>query len=240
MEQNALIKKEDVVSTLAKAGFDLESELVQSSDSTNTIDIPFVRIEHNISGKHRMFIEYGESYLGNGETTINVPDNTLVGTVIAEQEIRALWAPNEKYPRCSSINGVISSNAPEAESCKQCKRAVIGGSCKPKIRLLILSLIDGEIKPLSFNLSPVSIKRWSQHKRKLKRSGLPVVASNCVFTLEDIQRNGFRYAEVNIKMDGISDVEILKAAKAARGDYQRYISQVSHRDFSDPGDKTAE
>lgn len=237
MNQNAIIKKDDVLSTLAEAGFDLETELIQSSANTNTIDIPVVRIEHNISGKHRMFIEHGESYLGNGEGTVDVPNNTLVGTVIAEQEIRALWSPNEKYPRCSSINGVISSNAPQAESCKQCEHAVIGGSCKPKIRLLILSRQKGEIKPLSFNLSPVSIKRWSQHKRKLKRSGLPVVAANCMFTLEDIQRNGFRYAEVKIEMDGISDVEILKAAKTARGDYQRYISQVSHRDYSDPGDK---
>ena len=239
MNQTEMIRKDDVASTLAEAGFDLEAELVESSADNNIIDIPVVRIEHSRSGQHKMFIETGESYLDTKQGVFDIPNNTLTGTVIAEQEIRALWAPDQKYPQCSSINGIISSNTPEAESCKQCKHAVIGGDCKPKIRLLILSRISGEIRPLSFNLSPVSIKRWSNHKRKLKRSELPVVAASCVFTLEDIQRNGFRYAEVKIDMDGLSDVGILKAAVVARNDYQKYISNVSHRDFSDPGDKAA-
>ena len=239
MNQSEIIKRDDVASTLAEAGFDMEAELVESSADNNIIDIPIVRIEHSRSGAHKMFIETGESYLDNEKGIIDIPNNTLEGTVVAEQEIRALWEPSSQHPKCSSINGRISSNAPESESCNTCNHSVIGGSCKPKIRLLILSKIDGEIKPLSFNLSPVSIKNWAKHKRKLKRSELPVVSANCKFTLEDIQRNGFRYAEVKLEMNGLSDLGILKAAIVARNDYQKYISNVSHRDFSDPGDKAA-
>jgi len=95
----------------------------------------------------------------------------------------------------------------------------------------------GEIKPFIFNLSLTSLKHWNAHKKRLKRSKLPVVAVNTVFTLEDVKKNSYRWAEVNIDIDGIVLKEILLLAKQYRNELNRLIGVVSEKDYDDPGDK---
>jgi hypothetical protein len=89
------------------------------------------------------------------------------------------------------------------------------------------------------NLSPTSLKHWNAHKKRLKRSKLPVVAVNTVFTLEDVKKNSYRWAEVNIDVDGIVSRELLILAKKYRDEFNRLMGVVSEKDYDDPGDKVA-
>ncbi len=71
----------------------------------------------------------------------------------------------------------------------------------------------------------------------MKRSKLPVVAVNTVFTLEDVKKNSYRWAEVNLDIDGIASKEMLLLAKQYRDELNRLMGVVSEKDYADPGDK---
>ncbi len=86
-------------------------------------------------------------------------------------------------------------------------------------------------------LSPTSIKHRNNHKRKMKRSKLPVVAVNTVFSLEDVKKNSYRWAEVNIDIDGIASKEMLLIDKQYRDALNRLMGVVTEKDYDDPGDK---
>ena len=47
-----------------------------------------VRIDHSPSGRHRMFIDNGESYDESQEDQIDVPNNVFSGIVVFNQSIR--------------------------------------------------------------------------------------------------------------------------------------------------------
>ncbi|MBT6356488.1 MAG: hypothetical protein HOJ58_00100, partial [Chloroflexi bacterium] len=126
---------------------------------------------------------------------------------------------------------------PLADSCKRCEHGIMGGKCKPKVRLLLLAEIDGEIKPLIFSLSPTSIKHWTMHKKKLARSNLPVVAVNTTFELEDVKRNNYRWAEVKLGMNRVASKDMLVMARTARTEFEALTKRISDADFSDSGDK---
>jgi hypothetical protein len=237
MEQSLTIVNQ-LEQNLIKAGFDFQEEMDTIISSQTRIDLPRIKIEHRNNGQHRMYLDFGENYLNNGSQEIDIPDNKLVGVVIAEQFIRALWKENESVPACSSINSQIQVANPIHDNCIHCPEAIIGkGKCKPKVRLLLLTEIGDEIRAVGFNLPPTSIKHFEAHKRKLLRSNLPVIAVNTVFTLSDTKKNGYRWAQVEVSADGIASVEMLKIAKIAREELKQFTEQISPQDYSDPGDK---
>ncbi len=235
-----VIKADMLTQSLAEAGFDLEEELAQIETSGNGFDLPRIRIEHKDNGRHRMYIDNGESYLDDGTQEIAIERNKFEGIVFAEQTIRALWQDGEAIPKCSAINDIPIAQEPIADTCLKCPESVIGtGRCKTKIRLWLLAKMDDSVKPLIFALSPTSIKHWNNHKKMLKRSKLPIVAVKTVFSLEDVKKNGYRWAEVNIGINGVADKEMLIMAKQYRDELQRLMNSVSEKDYSDPGDKAA-
>ena len=211
----------------------MEDQSLESS----SFELPRVRIEHKDNGKHRMYIDTGESYLEGDTQEINIPGNKLTAICFAEQSIRALWQEGAEVPLCSGIEGHPVGQETLADDCKHCEHSVIGGSCKPKARLFLLAEIDGEVKPLVFALSPTSIKHWNVHKKKLTRSNLPVVAVNPAFELIDTKRGSYRWAEVKLGMDGIASKEILTIARTARTEFEALTKRISDADFSDSGDK---
>jgi hypothetical protein len=238
--ENQMIVPDDVKQALSVAGWDMEKELEGLSTTASSFELPRVRIEHKKSGKHHMYIDTGESYLDSDSQEIDVPGNTLTGIVFAEQGIRALWEEGAEVPLCSAIDGLPSGSEPLAVTCNACEHGVIGGSCKPKARLFLLAEIDGEVKPLVFALSPTSIKHWNAHKKKLQRSNLPVVAANTTFSLEDVKKGTYRWAEVRVGIDGIASKEMLMLAKQARDQFEEVTKVISSNDFSDPGDTSVE
>ncbi len=235
--ENAIIVPDDVRAALSVAGWDMDSELSEMAVKTTQLELPRVRIEHKDNGKHRLYIDRGESYLDDGSQEISLKGNKLIGVVFAESFVRALWQEGAEVPMCSAIDNMPVGKEPLSDNCKSCEHGVIGGSCKPKVRLLILVELDGEVKPLIMNLSPTSISKWLSHKRKLTRSNLPVVAVNTTFELEDVKKNGYRWATVKLGMDGIASKEMLILAKTARTELESLADQISHRDFDDEGDK---
>jgi hypothetical protein len=235
--ESTLIKQTDVQKTLVDAGWNFEDEVQSLKVTNNHLDLPRIRIDHKDNGKHRMYIDLGESYLDEDSDETRLPDNKITAVVFAEQYIRAYWKDGAQSPTCSAINNKPIAHEPMSEQCQGCEQGVIGGNCKPKVRLLLLGEIDGEVKPLIFNLSPTSIKHWNLHKKKLQRSHLPVVAVNTVFSLDDVKKNGYRWAEVVIGIDGIASKEILGHAKQARTEMEKIVTRIDEQDFDDPGDR---
>ncbi len=235
--EHSLIETDLVKQALSVAGWDMEQELAGMAVETTQFELPRVRIEHKDNGKHRMYIDSGASYLDDGSQEIEIPGNKLTAVVFAEQNIRAFWKEGEEVPACSAIDNMPIGVEPLAETCKRCEHGVMGGKCKPKVRLLLLTEVNGEVKPLIFALSPTSIKHWTAHKKKLQRSNLPVVAVNTTFELEDVKRNNYRWAEVVLGMDQIAKKEILSMAKNARTEFEEVAKLISNSDFSDAGDK---
>ena len=235
--ENAIIVSDDVKAAMSVAGWDMDKEMEDQSLESSSFELPRVRIEHRDNGKHRMYIDTGESYLEGDTQEINIPGNKLTAICFAEQSIRALWQEGAEVPLCSGIEGHPVGQETLADDCKHCEHSVIGGSCKPKARLFLLAEIDGEVKPLVFALSPTSIKHWNVHKKKLTRSNLPVVAVNTTFELIDTKRGSYRWAEVKLGMDGIASKEILTIARTARTEFEALTKRISDADFSDSGDK---
>jgi hypothetical protein len=228
-----IIKINEVQKTLAEAGFDLETEILNIQTNGNGIDLPRIRIEHKENGKHRLYIDYGENYLSDESQEEDISENSFKACIFAEQYIRALWDEGELLPRCSAVDAVPIVEDPVSENCRVCPESTMGSQCKPKVRLFLLM----DNKPFIMNLSPTSLKHWNAHKKRLKRSKLPVVAVNTVFSLEDVKKNSYRWAEVNLDIDGIANKEMLLLAKQYRDELNRLMGVVTEKDFDEKGDK---
>ena len=72
--ETKLIETDALSRQLAEAGFDLNEELTQIETTSNGIDLPRIRIEHKDNGKHRMYIDYGESYLDDESQEIPIQE----------------------------------------------------------------------------------------------------------------------------------------------------------------------
>lgn len=228
---------------LVEAGIDYDAELATLDHDSNVPEVPRISIEHRKNGKHRLFIDYGESYVDEGRE-IDIPNNEFKGVIFAHQGIRALWNDEDKLPECAGIGGRPTPNIknPKAQECNGCREAVIReGKCKPKIRLWLLidRGKDEGIKPFIFALSPVSIKHWNKHKKMMKRSELPIIAGYVKFSLLDVENPPYRYAEVilNIDIKNPPPIPLLKKAGEARKQMAEIFAEISQRDFGDPGDK---
>ena len=239
--ETSLIVTDDVRAALSVAGWDYADEMDELHTESSGFELPRVRIDHRDNGKHRLYIDTGESYLNDDNQEINIKGNKFTGVVFAEQSpIRALWQEGAEVPLCSGIDNHPVGKEPLSDSCLHCEHGVIGGACKPKARLFLLAEIDGEVKPLVFALSPTSIKHWNAHKKKLQRSNLPVVAVNTTFELMDVKKGTYRWAEVKAGVDGIASKEMLMLAKQARDQFEEVTKVISSHDFSDPGDTSVE
>ena len=231
--KNELVKYDELQALMQDSGFDYDAELLRI-ETPNGLDLPRIRIEHRDNGRHQMFIDYGESYSDLEQQEKDVEGSVISGIVFAEQHIRALWETESPVPRCSGIDHLPVVANPVANTCHSCRESVIGtGKCKPKIRLWLL--VNG--KPLIFNLSPTSIKHWEAHKRKLKRSKLPVVVVSTRFGLEDVKKNGYRWAEVTIDVTGVAGKDELLLAREARDELDRIMRRITRDDFADNGDQ---
>ena len=239
MEQSMIVP-DDVRAALSVAGWDYADQMDELHTESSGFELPRVRIDHRENGKHRLYIDTGESYLETDTQEVDIPGNKLTGVVFAEQSIRALWQEGAEVPLCSAIDNQPLGLEPLASDCKQCQHGLIGNACKPKARLFMLVDQGGEVKPLVFALSPTSISRWAAHKKKLARSNLPVVAMSTTFELEDTKKGTYRWAKVKIGIEGIASKEMLVLAKQARIEFEEVTKLISSQDFSDQGDVSTE
>ena len=236
--EHQMIELSDAQKALNDSGWNYDDEMQGLQPESNALMIPRVVISHDDRGKHKMFIDMGSNYLQEGSEEIPVPGNKLTGIIVATQKIRALWSKEEVHPTCSSIDGIPVSLEPIHNKCAGCPEAVIGsGNCKVKQRLLLLVELEGELKPVILSLPPTSLKHFEKHLVKMQRSQLPLVIGRACFSLIDIKRNGYRYAEIGITLDGLADKSTLLQAKQARADYEMLNSVISSEDYSDAGDR---
>ena len=233
------IDKEKILEELGATDWDVTQELEILKQRIKKEDLPRIRIDHRDDGKHRFFIDYGESYIKDDKQVAFLRVTELKAIVFEEQQVRAYWQEDEDHPRCYAIDDSILSSEPLSASCEQCSESIPGfGACKPKVRLFVLPLIKNrEMQPMVLSLSPTSIKPWRDHQLRLKRSGLPPVAVITTFGLEDTANDSFRWARVQVGIRGIvSKGNLLKAKKA-----QQRIGSIKNRvilqDFSETGDR---
>jgi hypothetical protein len=213
---------------------DLARELEEMTGDLGP-ELPRIRIEHSPSGAHRMFLDRGESFLEGVNDEKWMPENQVSGIVVTAVHVRALFADGEQLPRCSGVGDEPMVEDPLAESCRVCSEANLGtGRCKPKVKLLLLS-DTGELK--AFPLSPTSIKHWNGYVRKLARSKLPYIAVQTRFMLQDVQRNGFRWAEVKPEIVRLVTVGELAQVREIRKQLEGLDPHVEARDYEDPGDR---
>ncbi|MDP8205123.1 MAG: hypothetical protein P9L92_00525 [Candidatus Electryonea clarkiae] len=198
---------------------------------------PRVRVEHSTTGRHRLFIDYGESYTEEDEGQVDLPGNSITGIVVMAQMIRAKWAEGEAKPACAAVEDKPTVNDPVHSTCIGCPENVIGSKCKPKVRLLVLTFATGQPSLVVFPLSPTSIKRWKAHVSKLARSKAPYIAVITRFTLDDTQKNGYRWAEVEMAVDRVVTKQELDNAMQLRDQFTQQLRDVDEADFQDNGDK---
>ena len=224
-----LIRTEEIAA-LPDLSFELE-EMTQDVGP----ELPRIRIEHSPSGAHRMFLDRGESFLEGDSDEKWIPENQVSGIVVTAVHVRALFQDGEQLPRCSGVGNEPRVEDPLATSCRMCPEANLGNRrCKPKVKLLVLSE-SGELR--AFPLSPTSIKHWNGYVRKLARSNLPFIAVVTRFTLEDVQRNGFRWAEVRPEVVRLVTEGELAQVREIRKQLEGLDSQIEARDYDDPGDQ---
>ncbi len=233
--------KAKILEELGRSDWDVTEELEILGKRINKQDLPRLRIEHREDGKHRFYVDYGESYLKGNKQFAFLRASELQAVVFEEQQIRAFWKLDEDHPRCYAIDDSILSTEPLSGACDQCPESIPGfGGCKPKVRLFVLLLIKKELQPMVISLSPTSIKPWREHQLRLRRSGLPPVAVITTFALEDIANDQFRWARVQVGIHGIASREQLIQAKQARQDIGRIVTRMLVQDFSEPGDRVRE
>ena len=231
--------KEKILEELRATDWDITQELEILKQRIKKEDLPRLRIDHRDDGKHRFFIDYGESYIKGDKQVAFLRVTELKAIVFEEQQIRAFWQEDEDHPRCYAIDDSILSTEPLSPTCEQCPESNPGfGACKPKVRLFVLPLIKNrEMQPMVLSLSPTSIKPWRDHQLRLKRSGLPPVAVITTFGLEDIVNDSFRWARLQVGIRGIVSREHLILARKAQQGIDSIKNRVILQDFSETGDR---
>ena len=230
--------KEKILQDLVSTDWDVDSELASLSTRIKKNDLPRLRIDHDGEGKHRFFIDWGESYISGFRQFEYLKLKTLKAIVFEEQHIRAFWVEDENYPRCYAIDNEIMSATPVSPACEQCPESIAGfGSCKPKVRLFVLPLLKNKCQPMAMSLSATSIKPWREHQLKLQHSGLPPVAVVTTFALEDCANDDFRWAKVQVGIRGIVSRGKLTEAKQAQETIRHIKRRVIPKDFCESGDR---
>ena len=231
--------KAKILEELGATDWDVTQELEILKQRIKKEDLPRIRIDHRDDGKHRFFIDYGESYIKGDKQVAFLRVTELKAIVFEEQQVRAFWQEDEDHPRCYAIDDSILSFEPLSASCEQCSESIPGfGACKPKVRLFVLPMIKNrEMQPMVLSLSPTSIKPWRDHQLRLKRSGLPPVAVITTFGLEDTVNDSFRWARVQVGIRGIVSREHLILARKAQQGIGCIKNRVILQDFSETGDR---
>jgi hypothetical protein len=231
--------KAKILEELGATDWDVTQELEILKQRIKKEDLPRIRIDHRDDGKHRFFVDYGESYIKGDKQVAFLRVTELKAIVFEEQQVRAFWQEDEDHPRCYAIDDSILSTEPLSASCEQCSESIPGfGACKPKVRLFVLPLIKNrEMQPMVLSLSPTSIKPWRDHQLRLKRSGLPPVAVITTFGLEDTVNDSFRWARVQVGIRGIVSREHLILARKAQQGIGSIKNRVILQDFSETGDR---
>ena len=212
---------------LSETGWDIDKELQRLELQIEKFDIPRLRIDHDEEGKHRFFIDRGESYLTEDKQFVFLKHRTLPVLVLAEQQLRALWLEGQEQSRCAAVDGIIYSKEPVSSSCDQCPESLPGvGACKPGVRLYVLPLIKRRSRLMVFNISPSSIRLWRDHQLRLARGGIPQIAVITTFELMDTQTEEYRWARVEVGIREIVSKPQLQKALEARGQISSLIPRL--------------
>ena len=217
---------------LSEIGWDIDKELQRLELQIEKFDIPRLRIDHKEDGKHRFFIDRGESYLAEDKQFAFLKHRTMPVIVLLEQKVRALWLEGQEQSRCAAVDGIIYSKEPVSSNCAQCPESLLGvGACRPGVRLYVLPLIKRRSRPMVLNISPSSIRLWRDHQLRLARSGIPEIAVITTFELMDTRTEDYRWARVEVGIREIVSKPQLQKALSAREHISSLIPRLGEKTF---------
>jgi hypothetical protein len=227
------------IQRLAELDIDIQAELERMTEGLEQ-PLPRIRIEHSPSGRHQMLVDYGPT-LDEDHNHQPAVGNVLRGVVLMDQQLRAVFEADSTAPVCASVDKLPTVDSPKAYSCEVCEWGVYGSPCKEKTRLLLLNPDRADKQPVAvFPLSPTSIKHWRRYLQRLASSKVPYLVVVTRFELKDIQRNGYRWAEVVPVAERLVTQDELAFVKEVRQAYDKVLAEVARADYSDPGDASDE
>lgn len=213
-----------VEADLAEFGLKIEDELLRQEEGIHIMP-PMIKINHDRNGAHKFYVEYPPTYDDSGPVTEDWPD-TWEAIVIAAQSVRTWFEDGSEVPRCAAADGIPTVKDRYSDRCETCAMNYIGSECKPRQRLFLLREGTGYI----FVVSPVSLKHWRGHIKKLAGSQWPLISVYTQFSLEDVQKPGRRYAEVLFGFGGHVDKRELGTAAVARQEFKRWLVASGEED----------
>ncbi len=218
---------------------DLSQELARMTEGLDK-PLPRIRIEHSPSGRHQMLIDYGPT-LEEDHNQVPVPKSVFRGVILISQQVRAVFEKDATLPTCASVDKIPTVESPRAFTCDTCEWNAYGSPCKEKTRLLVVDpTLDAEHPLYVFPLSPTSIKHWKRYIHRLSSSRVPYLVVLTRFELLDVQRNGYRWAEIVPVAERLVTQDELAVVKELRQAYDQVLSEVKKDDYQDPGDANDE
>jgi len=102
------------------------------------------------------------------------------------------------------------------------------------------SAIDGKVTSGTGSEVYASQAKDKVHVQRLARSKAPAIAVVTRFSLDDIQRNSYRWAEVKCSVDRVVTQNELDIAISLRDECRQTFGVITESDFDDIGDRISE
>ena len=206
---------------------------IQIHQNGRLSSLPRVGIDHSKTGKHSLYLKYGENL--EGESIQEFSGNQFECCIFSYQAIRAYWG-DDLLPVCSAIEDKPNVSEPHAVNCRGCELNKPGTVCKAKIRLFLL-ILNGNgasdrstVVPAILSIPATSIKNFQKYLSRAQNSGVPLYAIRTRVGLEDVKKNGWRWAVTTFDYAGILDRETFKRAVEARNEFIRYYHELQVQD----------
>jgi len=215
---------------------------LQTYTNGNGSGLPRIHINHDRMGKHSIYLNWGDDL--DGELMEPFTDNQFECCIFSFQSIRAYWG-DDLMPICSAIEDRPTVSEPVSASCKGCSMNKAGTECKAKIRLFMLLFRDHghetELIPAVMSIPATSIKYFQKYLNRAQRSGVPIFTLKTHIGIEDVKKNGWRWAVATFDFAGVVDNEHFPRIIEARREYKRYYDELKiNEEFKDYMQKTDE
>lgn len=225
MEQNELVKRDELMAQAQEMGIDFEQEMQETAEGI-LIRPALVKWETPKTGDPSFYLEMGASLLS--ESNLVPLDQPLSAVVCLHQDARVWFSPGSKIPRCAAVRGIPAKSIrePQSETCASCPMSAFGSECKPTEHLYLHLLAPGEVSEkypvVMMILPPTSIKRWKKYAAKLVRSQIPAIMAHTQITLERVDDEGYTWAETEFAFAGVAPKEAILIAKQVKSEYEKY------------------
>lgn len=197
-KKKTLVKKQGT--SIEKSSIDMETAF-PLSENMEGVDNPRLP-EYKIIHAGGMFEDPGSE--GDGIKKV-------VGVIIDKNRTNAYWSKamgegDSQIPDCYSYDNLVPDSAVEnkmSDFCATCPKNTFGSggpkrkACKNAWRIHIL--VDGDVIPSRITLPPSSLNIFKDYLTLLTKKGLHCSTVATEFSLEKVEKNGYKFSVVKFK-----------------------------------------